>query len=92
MCVRRRLIRIKVYSRFGYSEFFAKFSVQFKLSCFEPPMAVKSQTPEKAPAGGSSINQLLGIKGASQETVILKNKFFNGSEFELAFVTDDIEM
>lgn len=29
---------------------------------------VKSQTPDKAPAGGSSINQLLGIKGASQET------------------------
>lgn len=33
--------------------------------------AVKSQAPDKAPAGGSSINQLLGIKGASQETVIL---------------------
>ncbi|VVB05391.1 unnamed protein product [Arabis nemorensis] len=30
---------------------------------------VKSQVPDKAPpAGGSSINQLLGIKGASQET------------------------
>ncbi|CAH8358324.1 unnamed protein product [Eruca vesicaria subsp. sativa] len=29
---------------------------------------VKSQVPDKAPAGGSSINQLLGIKGAAQET------------------------
>lgn len=34
-------------------------------------LAVKSKAPDKAPAGGgSSFNQLLGIKGASQETVI----------------------
>ena len=32
--------------------------------------AVKPKAPEKAPAaGGSSFNQLLGIKGAKQETV-----------------------
>ncbi|PPS13536.1 hypothetical protein GOBAR_AA07050 [Gossypium barbadense] len=32
---------------------------------------VKSKAPDKAPAGGgSSFNQLLGIKGAAQETVI----------------------
>ncbi|KAK6943153.1 UbiA prenyltransferase family, partial [Dillenia turbinata] len=30
--------------------------------------AVKSKAPDKAPAGGSSFNQLLGIKGAAQET------------------------
>ncbi|KAK6943477.1 UbiA prenyltransferase family [Dillenia turbinata] len=29
---------------------------------------VKSKAPDKAPAGGSSFNQLLGIKGAAQET------------------------
>ena len=35
-------------------------------------LAVKSKAPDKAPAGGgSSFNQLLGIKGAAQETVIL---------------------
>lgn len=34
-------------------------------------LAVKSKAPDKAPAGGgSSFNQLLGIKGAAQETVI----------------------
>lgn len=33
-------------------------------------MAAKAQAPDKAPAaGGSSINQILGIKGAKQETV-----------------------
>lgn len=34
-------------------------------------LAVNSQAPDKAPAAsnGSSFNQLLGIKGASQETV-----------------------
>lgn len=33
-------------------------------------VAVKSQAPDKAPAGGgSSFNQLLGIKGAAKETV-----------------------
>ncbi|RVW84951.1 Chlorophyll synthase, chloroplastic [Vitis vinifera] len=32
--------------------------------------AVKSQAPDKAPAGsGSNFNQLLGIKGAAKETV-----------------------
>lgn len=32
--------------------------------------AVKSQAPDKAPASnGSSFNQLLGIKGAAQESV-----------------------
>lgn len=32
--------------------------------------AVKSTAPDKAPSGnGSSFNQLLGIKGAAQETV-----------------------
>ena len=36
-------------------------------------LAVKSKAPDKAPTGGgsgSSFNQLLGIKGAAQETVI----------------------
>lgn len=34
--------------------------------------AVKSQAPDKAPAAsGSNVNQLLGIKGAAQETVRL---------------------
>ena len=33
-------------------------------------VAVKPQVPEKAPAGsGSGFNQILGIKGAKQETV-----------------------
>lgn len=33
-------------------------------------LPAKSQAPDKAPASnGSSFNQLLGIKGASQETV-----------------------
>lgn len=31
--------------------------------------AVKPEAPEKAPGNGSSFNQLLGIKGAKQETV-----------------------
>jgi len=50
---------------------------------FEFPTAVKSQTPDKAPAGGSSINQLLGIKGASQETVIL---FISSESFKLSYL------
>lgn len=34
--------------------------------------AVKAQAPDKAPApSGSSFNQILGIKGAKQETVSL---------------------
>lgn len=38
--------------------------------CF---MVVKSQAPDKAPAAsGSSFNQLLGIKGAAQESVSLQ--------------------
>lgn len=38
--------------------------------CF---IAVKSQAPDKAPAAnGSSFNQLLGIKGAAQESVSLQ--------------------
>ena len=33
-------------------------------------MAVEAQVPDKAPSkDGSSFNQLLGIKGAAQETV-----------------------
>jgi hypothetical protein len=32
-------------------------------------VATKPKVPEKAPAAGSSFNQLLGIKGAKQETV-----------------------
>lgn len=33
-------------------------------------VAVKAKAPDKAPAGsGSSFNQILGIKGAKQETV-----------------------
>lgn len=39
------------------------------------PWTVQSQAPNKAPAnGGSSFNQLLGIKGASQETVSLHSE------------------
>lgn len=39
--------------------------------CMYVCVGVKSTVPDKAPASnnGSSINQLLGIKGASQETV-----------------------
>ena len=33
-------------------------------------VAAKAEAPDKAPAaGGSSLNQILGIKGAKQETV-----------------------
>lgn len=40
-------------------------------------IAVKPQAPDKAPAssGGSSFNQLLGIKGAAQESVSTKCSF-----------------
>ncbi|XP_039683903.1 chlorophyll synthase, chloroplastic [Medicago truncatula] len=38
--------------------------------CFLVVLAVKSEAPDKAPAkNGSSFNQLLGIKGAAQESV-----------------------
>lgn len=34
-------------------------------------VAVKPQVPDKAPGSGSGFNQILGIKGAKQETVRL---------------------
>lgn len=48
-----------------YGESFWGFIVAIFVS-----LAVEPQVPDKAPAkNGSSFNQLLGIKGASQETV-----------------------
>jgi hypothetical protein len=39
-------------------------------------VAVKATAPDKAPADkGSSINQILGIKGAKQETVSYPSSF-----------------
>jgi hypothetical protein len=39
-------------------------------------IAVKPQAPVSGGAGGSSFNQLLGIKGAAQETVSTRCSFF----------------
>lgn len=41
-------------------------------------ITVKAKAPEKAPASsGSGFNQILGIKGAKQETVIFLFLFIN---------------
>lgn len=80
---RRKLIQTKVNSSFRILIFrfcffgANKFSFSdFRVNYFGLVLAVKSQAPDKAPAkNGSSFNQLLGIKGASQETVSPRNLF-----------------